>query len=339
MMLEGASCYEQFAVSLMKACQANPLLEGDTSKSIGSLCQQTKQLATTLREEIATPLQQYHTNNGETIPAIHQKYVNARQRASGARQRAILAHTKYLKAVQDAEQACNSVLNAVAENEQQANGSKPNADATVAEEKKINSPEPVVWEKTLETYGKLKGPEAVDRVTHLLNDVKVLQRRYESLVRKENNAVKIAHSMEAVALEGIQKMEEQRLCAFYDAMVRTYEAIKVSLDNLIISAEADFDESSKEQVAVRKKGDFFSMLKVGAAQDATTGVADAETLGLDEDIGRLRDEMQTQNASRLARLKKAKALAGLFATAAAAAEKLGNGLQQIMKHEDSYVSR
>ena len=337
MLLEGASCYEQFGVAVMKACQANPV-EGEAIKSISSLCKETRELSTKLREEIATPLQQYHTNMGETLPSIHQKYVKSRQLAYGARQRAVLARTKYMKAVQEAEQACATVMKAISDSEEQA-------DNALAEEKKVNTPETgegknAQWERNLEAYGKLKGPEAVDQVTHLLNDVKVLQRRYESLVQKENNAVKVAQSIEAVALEGMQKLEEQRLCVFYDAMIRTFEGIKASLDNLVISAEADLDESTREQVAVvPKKGDFFAMLKVGAIQGEKTGVADAETLGLDEDVGRLRDEMQTRTASRLARLKKVKALAGLFASVSLAAGKLGSGLQQIVTHEDSYVSR
>lgn len=338
MLLEGASCYEQFGVALMKASQANPL-EGEASKSISSLCQQTRQLATTLREEIAAPLQSYHTTIGETFPSIHQKYTYCRQRAYGARQRALLARTKYLKAVKDAEQACSTVMKTVKTAESEGA-------AASGEEKKINIPESAEytkadWEKSLEDYGKLKGPGAVDQVTHLLNAVKSLQRRYECLVEKENNAVTLAQNMEAVALEGIQKLEEQRLCMFYNAIVRSFEEIKVSLDNLVISAEIEFDESSKEHVkVVQKKGDFFStILKVGNTQGEKTGVADAETLGLDEDVGKLRDEMQSRLASRLARHKKVKALAALFVNVSVAAEKLGKGLLLIVQHEDSYVSR
>lgn len=335
LLLEGASCYEQFGVALMKAGQANPL-EGEASKSISSFCQQTRQLATTLREEIASPMQHYHATIGDTLPSIHQKYLKARQVAYGARQRALLARSKYLTAVNDAEEACAIITKIVAEG---ADSGKSDS-----EEKKINPPESTEskkaqWEQSLESYGNLKGQGAVDQVNHLLNDVKVLQRRYESLAQKENNAVKVAQSIEAAALEGMQKMEEQRLCVFYDAMVRTYEGIKLCLDNLVISSETDLDESAKEQVAVMpKKGDFFAMLKVGS-QGEKTGVADAETLGLDEDLGRLRDDIQTRTASRLAKLKKVKALASFFASVSIAAGKLATGLRQIVKQEDSYVSR
>lgn len=335
MLLEGANCYEQFGVALMKACQANPLGEGETFKSINSLSQQTRMLSSRLKEEIGTPLQGYHTSMGETFPSIQQKYTQSRQKAHGARQRAVLARTKNLKAVSDAEQACNTVEKTVAETK---NGESPKED-TISNPP--NSTSKAEWDKALEEYGKLKGQRALDQVNNLLNEVKVQQGRYEALVEKENSAIKLCQKLEAASLEGFQKMEEQRLCVFTDCLVRTFEAIKVSLDNLVISAELDLDESERQVKVVQnnKKGDFFStILKVGASQEETTGVSDAETLGLDEDVGRLRDAVQKSRSSRLAKLKKVKALAVLFADVASAAVKLGNGLQLMAKHEDSFVS-
>ncbi|CAB9509546.1 GRAM [Seminavis robusta] len=338
MLLESASCYEQFGVSLMKACQSNPL-EGDAFKSILSLSEQTRQLAMLLREEIAMPLQGYHTAVGDTIPVISRKYEESRRPAYEARQRALVARNKYLLAVEAAEQACSEVQQALASpDREEAKESKEE------EQEGTNSQETakLEWQRQLEQYGKINGPEAMDRVTHQLNDVIALQKRYQSLVQKENAAVQFSQTSESIALESLQKIQEQRLCTFFDALVRTFRIIKDALDKLIISAEesSSFDESSNKQLrVVQKKGEFFSaFLKGGALLQEKTGVADADSLGLDEDVGKLRDEMKTRIAQRLARIKKVKVLAAFFDDVSSAAAKLGNDLQKVAKHEDSFVS-
>ena len=337
MLLESASCYEKFGVALQKAiqqAQAYPSLEvGDAAaSSVLSLAEKTRQLAARLREDIGTPLQEFAGAHAETVPAITQKYTTSRQRAYEARQRALLARQKYLNAVQQAEEACNNVKEHITNAE---------TIATSNSEKNSNN---IKWEQQLEAYGKLQGQEAADRVAHMVSDVKVLQRRYASLVEKENEAVKFAHNIEAISLESLEKLEQQRLCIFYDSLVRTFQEIKTCLDELVVLSTTSDSNNEKEEasklVQQQRKGDFFTtFLKVGSSQPEKTGVADAETLGLSEEIGKLRDEVQSLIAARIERIKKAKSLATFFEDIAAASEKLGYGLQQVVKHEDSYVSR
>mgnify|MGYP007080198315 CR=1 FL=1 len=352
MLLESASCYEHFGVCLKKDVTAHSLVDeegGDAvfqQKLILSLSQKSIEMATTLREELGLPLQGYHTNHGETVPAIHQKYAASRQRAHEARRRALLARQKYLKSVQEAEQACSEVRKALSNSEEKKEDTGGEVEVTYNSNNKNDSGNNSTksnWEQQLEEFGRLTGQESVDRVTHLLSDVKVLQKRYSSLVEKENDAVKYAHAMEAISLEGLEKLEQQRLVVFYDSLVRTFQTIQTCLDELVTSvSEADNRNgtSNKEEAKrVQKKGDFFTtFLKVGASSD-TTGVADAEALGLDEELGRLRDEVSATIAARLARVKKVKHLAAFFEDIATASANLGNGLQLVVKHETSYVSR
>jgi hypothetical protein len=230
---------------------------------------------------------------GETIPAIHQKYIQSRQRAYEARQRALLARTKYKKALQKAEEACKEVQNivAAAKNEKKRNNEnsqnpEDETESTDAENKQSNENSENCgaakqdWKSTLEEYRRAQGQDAVDHVTHLLSDVKVLQRRYESLVENENAAVKFAQKMEAIALEGLQKLEEQRLCLYYDSLVRTFQRIKSALDDMVVSINVDIEgEASPEKLAVKKKGDFFTnFLKAGVSQEST-GAGGCRNLG------------------------------------------------------------
>jgi hypothetical protein len=62
---------------------------------------------------------------------------------------------------------------------------------------------------------------------------------------------------------------------------------------------------------------------------ATGGAMDAETLGLPEEIGRLRDQARARIAARSDRLQVVRALAGFLENAASAHAKLGSGLRQV----------
>lgn len=372
MLLEGASCYEQFGVALKKACQAqqNQLGslneaggdEDDAFQSVVSLSQQTRKMASRLREDIALPLQEFHTNTqGETIVAMQQKYTQARQRAFEARQKALKGRGKYLSAAKEAEEACSEVQETL---KAAGNNSTDNHAVTAEKEEKVSEhataqaatqEQQPTSDRSLQDFGKIKGQKAADKVTRLVNDAKVQQRRYESLVEKENEAVKFAQNLERIALEGLQKLEEQRHCVFYGSLIQTFAALKTCLDDLVVAVgenvatssskdEGGDDEQSKSALQINqsnpnKKGDFFAtLLKVGNAREKT-GVADADTLGLDEEVGKLRDEVQSRNADKIARIKKVKSLVAFLEEVAVAAAKLGSGLEQVAKHENSYVSR
>lgn len=362
MLLETASCYEQFGMALKKSCQKQQQqqdtpTDGDSFllPSVVSLGQQTRTLSNQLREEIALPLQGFHTNcQGETLVVMQQKYVQTRQRAFDARKRALVGHDKYVHAVQEADAACNEMQATFA-------SSVTIATATTDKEEKVDehaddAEKQPTSDRSLKGYEKLKGKDAADRVASLLNDVKVQQRRYESLVERENEAVRFAQNMESIALEGIQKLEEQRLCLFYDSLVRTVQGVNTCLDDLVIAADGDGNKESTTATPLKedegdhtninnalqknyKKGEelFANLLKVGHGHE-NTGVVDAETLGLDVQVGTLRDEVQSRMAAKVVRLKRVKGLAVFFEEIAVAAANLGTGLMLVVKHEDSYVS-
>ena len=371
MLLEGASCYEQFGVALKKACQIQQHQlgslnetggDGDAFQSVVSLSQQTRKLACRLREDIALPLQEFHTNTQEeTVVAMQQKYTQARQRAFDARQKALKGRGKYLSAAKEADEARSEVQETL---KAAGNNNTDNHAVTADKEEKVaehataaaqQQEQQPTSDRSLQDFRKAKGQKAADKVTRLVNDAKVQQRRYESLVEKENEAVKFAQNMEHIVLEGLQKLEEQRHCIFYSSLVQIFKELKTCLDNLVVAVgenvaasssndEVDGDGQSKSvfqnnESNPNKKGDFFAtLLKVGHAREKT-GVADADTLGLDEEVGRLRDEVQSRNADKIARIKKVKSLAAFLEDVAIAAAKLGSDLEQVAKHENSYVSR
>jgi len=322
------------------------------------------------------PLQSFHVTQAETIQHLEEKYVKARQRACEARQKALLGRQEYVRAVEKAEVACREVqetlghdighrvdtpptTNNTNDNNNNAD-EKKDAEQNVAQEEQDIRTSPPSSDRSLEEYGKRKGKDAADRVSRLLGEAKTQQRKYQALVMRENEAVQCAQRMEHAALEGLQKLEEQRLCVFYDSLVRTFREVKSCLDELVVVATvADTTEDAtvsgkegaddndattpkrtkqnKKQRSNPKKGDFFSILKVGPS-NAKTGVADAEALGLEEHIGKLRDEMQNSLTRKIARLKKAKSLAAFLGDIAASADTLGCGLLQVIKHEASYIS-
>lgn len=162
-------------------------------------------LAICVRGSVARPLHGSMTSMKETVPSIFDRYTDTRGKSAVARQEALRVRTKYVKALRDAEAAIRDLLQ-----------EQSNQDTAVKQEGESTSSSDAVataslnpWERSLRAFGQNHNVSP-ERLIAYLNEVRALEETYKTLVAKENQAVSLSQTMEMMALEAVQKLEEVR---------------------------------------------------------------------------------------------------------------------------------
>lgn len=327
-----AGLEDTFAQSLLKASlqasnvSSSPIakMAVGVSRSRISFAKQLQGLAIMVRGSVARPLHSTMASLGDTAPSIYQRYAATRVNCANARNAALRMRVKYVKAVKEAETAIRELR------QSKATGNDPTStpaetEANAMDSATTQSP----WEIKLRKYGVNNGV-SVDHLIGLLKEVQALEAEYKKLVKEENHAVLQAQAMEVMALEAVQKLEEERLQFFVESLNRLLTAEKGALDNMILSADQDHSEDMTiaETSKEKKPTDFFTkILKIDSNDEEGIGLMEASTLGLPEDVGNLRDEVRSCIASRASRGQVAKGLSMLLEEIASAATALASGIE------------
>ena len=336
-----AALEDNFAQSLLKAsCQtgASPISKTlvGVNRSRISFAKQLQGLAICIRGSVARPLHSTMASLGETVPSIYQRYAATRVSCATARQAALRARVKYVKAVREAEAAIRDLREAkemggAAPSE---NGSASAAASTQIDGLTTEGQKP--WETKLRKYGVKFGVSSVHLIA-LLKEVQSQEEEYKKLVKAENHAIRQAETMEIMALEAAQKLEEERLQFFVESMNRMLTAEKGALDNMVLSLQQESMEEVPEGSSTQEKksNDFFKKILKKDSQDYEEGIGlmEAATLGLPEDVGSLRDKVKSCIAARASRGQVARALATLLEDIASAASALASGLEARLGQE------
>jgi hypothetical protein len=108
-----------------------------------------------------------------------------------------------------------------------------------------------------------------------------------------------------------------------------------ALNEMGITLKEDADERSSETPVSEKKGQKTSLANLWKATSIlfdvdSSGVMDAETLGLPEETGKLRDQLRLQIAARSTRIQVVRGLATFLENVATVSAKLGTGLKQLL---------
>lgn len=327
---------DNFAQSLLKASlQANasaPIAKtlAGVNRSRISFAKQLQGLAICIRGSVARPLHSTMASLGDTAPSIYQRYAATRVSCFTARQAALRARVKYAKAVKEAEAAIRDLRQAKLNGDSlPAEIGDAASDDSKAETSSSSTAAQSHWEVRLRKYGSKYGI-STDRLIALLKEVQTLEAQYRKLVKEENHAVLQAQAMEVMALEAAQKLEEERLQFFVESMNRMLTAEKGALDNMVLSAEHDSAEEVAEslQTQEKKPNDFFKkILKKDSQDEEGIGLMEAATLGLPEDVGKLRDDVRSCIAARASRGQMARGLSTLLEEIASAASVLASGLE------------
>jgi hypothetical protein len=328
---------DNFAQSLLKASlQANassPIAKtlAGVNRSRISFAKQLQGLAICIRGSVARPLHSTMASLGDTAPSIYQRYAATRVSCFTARQAALRARVKYAKAVKEAEGAIRDLRQAKQNGDSLPAeiGDAVSDDSKVETSSSSSTAAQSHWETRLRKYGSKYGI-STERLIALLKEVQTLEAQYRKLVKEENHAVLQAQAMEVMALEAAQKLEEERLQFFVESMNRMLTAEKGALDNMVLSTEHDSAEEAAEssQTQEKKSNDFFKkILKKDSQDEEGIGLMEAATLGLPEDVGKLRDDVRSCIAARASRGQMARGLSTLLEEIASAASVLASGLE------------
>lgn len=206
-----ATLQESFAQSLLKAhpqtTSSTPVSKTliTVNRSRVSFAKQLQGLAICVRGSVARPLHETMASLGDTAPSIYHRYAATRVSCATARLTALAVRNNYVKAVREAEAAIREMLKA-----KQNEGPRPEIVTSDSQESETSTKTQSTespWETSLRMYGRKYGVSP-DCLIALLNEVQSLEAEYKKLVKDENDAVSQAQTMEIMALEAAQKLEE-----------------------------------------------------------------------------------------------------------------------------------
>ena len=222
-------------------------------RALISFSKQMQGLSICMKGSVARPLHGSASALADTVPNIYNRYALTRTRAFNARNNAIRMSFKYTKAVREAESAIHGLKKANATEEATEGGStgdkggglsvsQSNATFEIFEDSNHSqamcNPSQVSplnveknhgrantrrteiksgWEDIKSKFEKKNSKhdlsKSSEKVLKALDDVQAFEAQYCTLVDEENHAVSRSQTMEIMALEALQKLEEVR-CAF-----------------------------------------------------------------------------------------------------------------------------
>jgi hypothetical protein len=281
------------------------------------------------------------------IEAVNSRYMDARLASWTSRQIALARYATYDDAVRAAESELQSFL------ERQSNTEDDGPARSGSEgEGEIDSPGGPLgvsddalpsWEKALRRLS-TGGRDCTNRLVQKLKLVQASQTEYERGVIQENEAVIVSERSEVNALRRMQKMEEERM-EFYSSAVVPAMFRESNSDCFVKTTPTtpqivDLDASVAE--GMEKKGkDLLATLfnKQSLPYEEGMGAMDAETLGLPEEIGLLRDSVKSILSAREKRIKAGEGVIRVVAEMADLASKTAAALKSTAKPPGSGTQR
>jgi hypothetical protein len=341
LLLDVTTLWEQYAQAIFKAGQS--LQPMTTASSSTCSTQQTQlptlsvqestlswsrewiKLAHSVRETITKQWKAILGTHTDAITIVWAAYTASRTASETARQRALVARNKYYKAVDDAEAAVREWK------EKQSLTDTATAEAATDDESNTTTP-PAVSENASTD----DAPPV--RVTYKLKQVQRHLAKYQQKVAAENSAVQQCHRLEGMALESMQNVEEDRVLIFVNALRKTLTSEREALNEMVFSLKDDADEKGSSETLVsekkggRKTSNFANLMRETSSRFDTesSGVMDAETLGLPEEVGKLRDQVRVQITARGTRVQVVRGLATFLENVSTVSAKLGTSLKQLI---------
>ena len=305
MLLQVTQTYDQFATGILKAGQSLNALITTATPEAAALQEamvfwsgETSHLSRIIKTDIVQPLQQFLQVHGESLQGIHEKYSSSRQKSCIIRSRALRARNKYVQALQEAEQA-------IQDWKQQ--------EPSLSEEMPLNV--------------KAKAANVHQKLAH-----------YKDFVDWENECVNHCDMLEVMALETLQKLEEDRIIHFTSSLVKALAAEKHALQEVLESANQE-KKTVSESIEMNDGKKTFPKFRPGLSgtisYEEGAGIMDAETLGLPIEVGELRETVRARIASRSTQARSFCVFAGFLDYVAAATERFGKRMQQILRKEET----
>ena len=309
LLLDVTTVYDQHAQALLKAGQSlNPLIAGQVKdasavqESLVFWSGETSKLSSIWRTSLVPQWQAFLDNYADSAHAMYEKYRRSRTKCVAIRQRAVRARAHYAKATSEAEEALSD------------------------------------WKMGRKEEALPKG------LTQKLRELQRLEEKYKSLVEWENECVEQCENMEVMLLDSFQQLEENRLVFFSKSLREAIEAQKHAFEEVMVSTKDQRQEErdslvsspgspgspGRQQAYLNMKR---SSLNGSIVFDEGTGIMDAETIGLPEKSGQLRDKVRRRLAARSTQVKSFQVLASFVGYVCVDLERFSSSLKKIFERE------
>jgi len=350
----------------------------ELQRSLVSFAKQTQGLSICLKGSVARPLHGSASAMSDTVPNIFNRYALTRAKCLNSRNHAIRIRIKYVKALRESESAIKE-LQKLRPCEESSEGTvtpagqgemtpAPRLSPTSLEiqspsNHSVNSrmsaaPTPLSkkvkpkasWDEMKKQFLKHGFTNKSDKVIKALDDVQQFELNYVSLVEEENHAVSRSQTMELMALEALQKLEEERLQFFIETMNRALQAEKGALDNMMLNLRRSSEESiasslsagssTASQPLPQNPSALFIKRKNSSVLHSEEGssVNEALALNMTEEIGRLRDTRKRNLAAEATRLQAVRVFSSFYQEVSSAALNFGSGLNARLA-DDGYAEK
>jgi len=364
--------HDNFSQAILRATQtyANCQISGtpiehlakEVQTSLMSFGKQEQILGSFIKTSVAKPWDITYATMEQSVLGIFQPYMNTRDKCIKARQDALLVQKKYAKLIKEAKSSIRQAAQLHGQQPQQERQSSPTQPSS---EDTAHTNTNCFW---VDGYGseqlKLARQQPglnrhADRFLQLLDALKAVETDYVQLVREENQAVERAQTMELIGLESLQKLEEDRLESFVDAMKRLIQADMNALDNMSLALRANHANTKQDNstnrrrchtdpavstpsstatltspttttTTLRSKGRFANAISESSA------VTEAVALNLPEEAGMMRDKVQENLAKRTARCAAIKSLYQFSEDLISATESFATGLRCRLAQDGYY---
>lgn len=281
----------------------------------------TRQLAEYIRVTILVPLEDSLTSNGTIVTNSNQRYSQVRQLCKETRSKALSARKAYLKAVKNAESSFESWKKA-------RESTAPLLDVDLDE----ITDEMEGWEKAVTKLG-ANVPSNTASLIQLLKTAKSCEDKYRDLVVKENKLIDEAQAVEALGLNEIQSVVDSRLEFFVNSVGRNIMIFdKSSIDKTTVPPVEAKSPNALQSALQDKKMDGALFLNNFFKQqnfkyEVGKGAMEADTLGLSQETGKLRDKIRSALAVRSSRIKVVQTLRSFVAEFASVNSKFSKSMK------------
>ncbi|GAX10622.1 hypothetical protein FisN_14Lh129 [Fistulifera solaris] len=306
LLLEVSRAYDEFSQSLLKAGQYLKEIGRDASDVQQSLVfwsGSTSKLANSLRTEIGIPFKSLLQAYSDTLQGIREKYLASRRTCVLVRQSTERLAKTYDRSLQAAEQAAREWI---------ANGKTSERNMPVS-------------------------------LKSMCEDLQQQKLRYSKFKEWVEAASDQCREMEKVALESLQLLEDHRMHFTTSALALGVQSLQQTAQEVIHSVKKDIVASiagaEEERRDISKHVRRRSSSSNSSRYEEGSGVMDAETLGLPEEIGILRDTFRSRVADRAARVQHFRVLAAFIEYISSGFDALSKTLNEIsLKNESEMKS-
>jgi hypothetical protein len=301
LLLEVSRSYDEFSQSLLKAGQCLKEIGRDASdvqQSQVFWSGSTSKLANSMRTEIGIPFKSLLQAYSDTLQGIREKYLASRRTCILVRQSTERLAKSYDRSLQAAEQSAR---------EWTANGKNNDGSMPVA-------------------------------LKSMCEDLQQQKLRYSKFIEWEKAATDQCREMEKIALESLQLLEDHRMHFTTSVLALGVQLFRQTAQEIIHSVKKDIVESiagAEERRDIDEHIRRRSSSSNSSRYEEGLGVMDAETLGLPEEIGILRDTFRSRVADRAARVQHFRVLAAFIEYISSGLDALSKSLNEILLKNES----